>query len=169
MQKSLKADAAVIKSLEKEYYVLRRRYIKAYNDLLDLDKHPSINLSKPVNAQAIAGSLMFWESKKLINGAYCIMNNHLHWVFTTLEKDNQGNAVYVQDILKSVKQFTSNSINKLENRGGTLWQEENWDTTIRDQEHMYHAINYTLNNPVKAGLVSDWRLWPASYCAEEYL
>lgn len=97
------------------------------------------------------------------------MNNHLHWVFATLEKDEIGNPVYVQDILKSVKQFTSNGINKLENRTGTLWQKENWDTTIRDQEHMYNAINYTLNNPVKVGLVTDWRLWPASYCAEEFL
>lgn len=166
--KNINAEDSVIQTLEKEFYHVRRKYIKAYNDLLDLEKHPSINLSKPGNVQALSESLQFWEGKKLINCAYCIMNNHLHWVFSTLEKDPEGHPVYVQDILKSVKQFTSNGINKLEHRKGKLWQKENFDTTIRDLEHMYNAINYTLNNPVKAGLVSDWRLWPASYCSEEF-
>lgn len=37
IQKSIKADDAVMKSLEKEYYLIRRKYFKAYNDLLDLE------------------------------------------------------------------------------------------------------------------------------------
>lgn len=168
-QKRLNASDMIIKNLEKEFQNVRRKYFKAYNDLLDLEQHSSINLSKPENTKVLAESLFFWEGKKLITDAYCIMNNHVHWVFTTLEKDDKGNPVYVQDIMKSVKQFTSNRINKLENRTGTLWQKENFDTTIRDHEHMYNAINYTLNNPVKAGLISHWRLWPASYCADDFL
>ncbi|HET6557849.1 MAG TPA: hypothetical protein VFG54_11080 [Prolixibacteraceae bacterium] len=165
MQKHLKSEALVVENLEKELYFIRRKYIKAYNDLLDQERNSSINLSKPENVRVLISSLRFWEDRRLINHAFCIMNNHLHWVFTTLIKDNKGNPVYLQDILKSVKQFTSNQINKLEKRKGTMWQEESFDTTIRSQEHMYNAINYTLNNPVKAGLISDWRLWPASYYA----
>lgn len=166
--KNLKVEDTVIENLKKEFNLVRRKYIKAYNDLLDLELHPYINLSKPENTKAIADSLKFWEGKKLENCAFCIMSNHIHWVFTTLEKDKEGNPVYVQDIMKSVKQFSSNCINKIENRMGTLWQKENFDTTIRNQEHMYNVINYTLNNPVKAGLTSDWRLWPGNYCAEEF-
>lgn len=169
MQKMLKAEDVVIKNLEKEFYLVRRKYIKAYNDQLDQERNPSVNLSKPENVQAIISTLRFWEGKKLTSLAYCVMNNHLHWVFQTLVKDDEGNSFYIQDILKSVKQFASNSINNLENRKGELWQKENFDTTIRNHEHMHNVISYTLNNPVKAGLISDWRLWPASYCAEEFL
>ena len=169
MQKIIKSKDSVIENLEKEYHLVRRKYIKAFNDLLDVEQKSSINLSRPQNAQAVISSLRYWEGKKLTNYAFTIMSNHIHWVFATHSKDEKGNLVYLQDILKSVKQFTSNQINKLEGRKGTLWQKESFDTTIRNQEHLFNAINYTLNNPVKAGLVSDWRLWPASYCAEIFL
>jgi len=109
------------------------------------------------------GSLKFWEGKKLNNCAYTIMNNHIHWVFELLEKDQEGHSVYLQDILQSVKRFSANRINKLENRLGSLWQKESYDTTIRNEQHLYNAIHYTLNNPVKAGLVTHWKLWPGSW------
>ena len=83
------------------------------------------------------------------------MPNHIHWVVELLEKDETGKPVYLEDLLKSVKRFTANTINKHENRKGSLWQDENFDTTIRDEEHLYYAIEYTLNNPVKAGFVDS--------------
>jgi REP element-mobilizing transposase RayT len=169
MKKDLKSEDGVIENLEKEYHLERRKYIKAFNDLLDMEQKSSINLSRPQNAQVVISSLRYWEGKKLTNYAFTIMSNHIHWVFATHNKDEKGNLVYLQDILKSVKQFTSNQINKLEDRKGTLWQKESFDTTIRNQVHLFNAINYTLNNPVKAGLVSDWRLWPASYYAGVFL
>jgi len=169
MKKDLKSEDGVIENLEKEYHLERRKYIKAFNDLLDMEQKSSINLSRPQNAQVVISSLRYWEGKKLTNYAFTIMSNHIHWVFATHNKDEKGNLVYLQDILKSVKQFTSNQINKLEDRKGTLWQKESFDTTIRNQVHLFNAINYTLNNPVKAGLVSDWRLWPASYYAGDFL
>jgi len=163
MHKLEKSENFIIESLESEYNAVRRKYIKAYNDLLDAERNPIINLSKPEYTEIIIGSLKFWEGKKLNNCAFTIMSNHVHWVFEVLEKDEKGNPVYLQDIMQSVKRFSANRINKLENRQGHLWQKENFDTTIRDNKHMYNAVNYTLNNPVAAGLVTDWKLWPGSW------
>ena len=163
MHKTEKSENFIIESIEDEYHAIRRKYIKAYDDLLDAERDPIINLSKPEYTEIIIGSLKFWEGKKLNNCAFTIMSNHVHWVFEVLEKDEKGNPVYLQDIMQSVKRFSANRINKLENRQGHLWQKENFDTTIRDNKHMYNAVNYTLNNPVAAGLVTDWKLWPGSW------
>jgi len=163
INKKEKSKKSVIESLEQEYKTIRRKYIKAFDDLLDAERNPHINLSKPGNTDIIIESLKYWEGKKLHSCAYTIMNNHVHWVFETMEKDDKGKPVYVEKIMHSVKRISANKINKLEKREGGLWQKESFDTTIRDHVHMYNAINYTLNNPVSAGLVSDWKIWPGTF------
>ena len=94
------------------------------------------------------------------------MHNHVHWVFKLKEKDENGKQVYLQDIMHSVKRQSSNQINKLTGLTGALWQKESFDTTIRDEEHEYNAVRYTLNNPVAAKFVTDWKDWPGSWCRE---
>jgi REP element-mobilizing transposase RayT len=155
-----------LQKLQIKYYSLRKKYIKAYDDLLDAERNPKIDLSKPENLGVMQNTLKFWESKKLKNHAFCIMPNHVHWVFELLEKDEKGEIVYLQDVMYSIKRFSASEINKLEKRGGKLWQKESFDTTIRDEKHLYYAIEYTLNNPVKAGLVSHWHEWPGSWCTK---
>ncbi|MBN1926414.1 MAG: hypothetical protein JW798_11315 [Prolixibacteraceae bacterium] len=49
-----------------------------------------------------------------------------------------------------------------------MWQKENFDTTIRDEKHLYYAVRYTLNNPVKAKLVKRWQDWEGTWCAPGY-
>ena len=101
-----------------QYYSLRKRYIKAYDDLLDAERNIIVNLSKPGNTKIIAEAIQFWDGKKLSNHAFSIMPNHLHWVFQLLEKDEEGKPVYLQDVLQSVKRHTANRINKAEGRTG---------------------------------------------------
>ena len=149
--------------LEQDYRSVRRQYMKAFDDLLHLQTEPVINLSKPEYTDIIAEALRFFENDKVINYAYCIMPNHVHWVFLTHEKDKKGLPVYVEDIMRSVKRHTANKINDLENRKGPLWQEESFDVTIRDDKHLYRAIEYTLNNPVVAGLVQIREDWAGSF------
>jgi REP element-mobilizing transposase RayT len=155
-----------LEKLRLEYYTLRKKYIKAYDDLLDAERNPKINLSKTGNLKILINTLKFWDGKKLKNHAFCVMPNHVHWVFQVFEKDEEGKPVYLQDIMYSIKRFSAGQINKLENHIGKLWQKESFDTTIRDDKHLYYAIEYTLNNPVKAGLVNDWREWPGCWKAE---
>lgn len=157
-----------LQKLITEYNFLRKKYIDAYDELLAVQEKRTIDLSKPEISIIIAEACMFWEAKKLENIAFCIMPNHVHWVFRLKEKDENGKWVYLQDIMHSVKRQTSREINKLTGRRGALWQKESFDTTIRDMEHEYNAVKYTLNNPVKAGFVTDWQVWQGSWCCEEY-
>jgi len=157
-----------IGKLKEEYDVVRRKYRKAYDDLLDAERNPVINLSKSENREIIMEALKYWEGRKLNNCAFTIMSNHVHWVFVLFEKDDAGKPVYLQDVLQSVKRFSANRINKIENRQGSLWQKESFDTTIRNDRHLYYAIKYTLNNPVVAGLVSDWKLWPGTWAGSDF-
>lgn len=155
-----------LEKLKTEYYSLRKKYIKAYDDLLDAERNPNVNLSKPVHTKTIIETLRFWKGIKLENYAFCIMPNHVHWVFRVFEMDKNEEPVYLQDILYSVKRFTANQINPIENRKVSLWQKESFDTTIRDKKHLYYAIEYTLNNPVSAGMVKEWKVWPGCWCSE---
>lgn len=66
----------------------------------------------------------------------------------------------MQDVMYWIKRFSASEINKLENREEKLWQKESFDTTIRNEKHLYNAIEYTLNNPVVAGLVKTREDWP---------
>jgi putative transposase len=151
--------------LKQQYYSLRKKYIKAYDELLASDKNPKIDLSKTENLQPVKETLLFWNGKKLEAYAFCIMPNHVHWVFRLLEKDIKEKPGYLQDIMNSVKRFSANQINKVENRKGAVWQTESFDTTIRDEKHLYYAIEYTLNNPVAAGLVKNREDWPGNWCS----
>ncbi len=151
-----------LEKLRMQYYSLRKKYIKAYDDLLDAERNPPVNLSNSVNTKIIIEAIQFWEGKKLLNRAWSVMPNHVHWVLQLFEKDEEGKPVYLQDILQSVKRHTANRINKAEGRVGNLWQKESFDTTIRDEKHLNFAIEYTLNNPVSAGLVIDQKDWPGN-------
>ena len=153
-----------IERLKLEYYTLRKKYLKAYDDLLDTQVNSQIKLTKPENMEILFQAFQFWEGKKLKNIAYCIMPNHVHWVFELFEKCDEGRPVYLQDVLQSVKRSSSISINKIEHRAGPLWQKESFDTTIRDDKHLFNAIRYTIYNPVKAGLVSEWQQWKGTWC-----
>jgi len=154
--------------LLKEYYSLRKKYIKVYDDLLAVQECGLINLLKSELLQVISEALFFWEGKRIENIAFCIMSNHVHWVFRLKETDENGKPVYLQDIMHSVKRHTANQINKLTGEKGALWQKESFDTTIRDMEHEYSAVRYTLNNPVVAKLEQNWNAWPGSWCCKEY-
>jgi len=157
--KNNNADKAIINATRMEYYLTRNKFMKAFDDLLHLQDKSIVNLSKDSNRDILIQTLAFWEGKKIENYAYCVMSNHVHWVFRVFEKDDKDQTVYLQDILQSVKHFSATQINRNEGISGTLWQKESYDTTIRDSKHLYNAIDYTIKNPVKAGLVNEWYKW----------
>jgi len=157
--KNQKVDDLILDSLKSEFNLTRRNYLKAFDDLLHLQKNSIVNLSKDSNRTILMNSLTYWECKRIGNYAFTIMSNHVHWVFKLFDTDENGNTVYLEDILQYVKRYSATVINKIEGISGSLWQKESYDTTIRDDAHLYNAIDYTINNPVKAGLVENWYDW----------
>lgn len=161
--KNHKASEGKINQIKSEYRIMRKKYIKAYDDLLHEQTDYIVNLSDEQNRKIMFDAFLFWEGNKIENEAFCVMPNHFHWVFHTKETDNEGKLVYLQDVLHSIKSFTAKELNRLANRNGQLWQRESFDTTIRDEKHLYSAIEYTLNNPVAAGYVNNREDWKGNW------
>jgi REP element-mobilizing transposase RayT len=88
------------------------------------------------------------------------MPDHVHFV-VELKTTNLGK------LLHSFKSYTANQINTSLNRRGPVWQRAYHDHAIRKAEDLKQVIFYTLNNPVRAGLVDDFHDYPHWYCRWE--
>lgn len=103
-------------------------------------------------------ALIFFKGKELTTHAYCIMPNHVHWVFSHKE-----DAQVVWRILQRMKSFTAKECNKILKREGQFWEEESYDHIVRDTKEFDNIVWYTLQNPVKAGFVKEWQEWQFSF------
>ncbi len=78
--------------------------------------------------------------------AYCLMSNHVHFaVIPKEEKDLSG-------IFKIVHMRYSHYINRQRSVKGHLWQGR-FNSCILDDTHLYRAVRYVENNPVRAKMV----------------
>ena len=162
----VKANKSTQKELETvkgQYYKALKNYRLAYDKALHNSKSPKINLTTEINRPVLEEALRFWEGKRLTSHAWCIMSNHFHWVISLFEKDDNGNPVFLEDILHSVKLFSARRINENEGNEGQFWIHESFETTIRNNIHFNNVVNYVINNPVSAGLVYDWQNWPGTF------
>lgn len=125
-------------------------------------------MKKPKIAQAVADSINFWDKKRIDLYCYCIMSNHVHAVFRVFENDESGSPLYLQDIMKSIKNFSAKECNALLGLKGQFWHHESYDHLVRDREELYRIISYVLDNPVKAGLCKERKDWKWSYINPEY-
>jgi REP element-mobilizing transposase RayT len=82
---------------------------------------------------------------------YVVMPNHVHAIVRPLRPESEP----LDNILGSWKQFSAGRINKAVRRRGELWQEESFDRIVRDEEHLYRAIQYIGANPARGGLPQD--------------
>lgn len=152
---------------KKEYYIALRKYHLAYDKILNKSKTPNFSLLTENNKLVVEEVFKFWEGKRLKSHVWCIVSNHFHWVLSVFERDENRKPVYLQDILHSVKLFSARQINKNEKRSGQLWMHESFETTIRNDKHFINVVNYTINSPVSAGLIKNWKDWPATFVEQE--
>ena len=59
-------------------------------------------------------------------------------------------------IMHSIKSFTAHEMNKMLNRKGKVWQGENYDRIIRDEDEYLEKIKYIADNPIKANLADGY-------------
>ena len=83
------------------------------------------------------------------------MPNHVHLVVDVLH-------VPLAKLINGWKGRSSRKANKLLGRRGQFWQEDYYDTLIRDEAHLKRAIRYTEQNPAKAYLTKAACEWPWS-------
>lgn len=90
--------------------------------------------------------LIYSNTKEIQIIAYCIMDNHVHIL---IQSEN------IQDIQNWMKKAnTSYAIyyNRVNERVGYVFRERYKAQPIKNEKHLYLAIEYIHNNPVKAGI-----------------
>jgi REP element-mobilizing transposase RayT len=94
---------------------------------------------------------------------WIIMPNHVHLVVEVWEFP-------LAKLMNLWKGRSSRDANRALGRRGHFWQEDYFDTLIRDESHLERAIRYTEQNAVRASLVKtaqEWR-WCSARHRDEY-
>jgi putative transposase len=146
----------------REAFLAHRRLFGQWDAALGAATCGPVWLEQECVAQLLAGCLHERQDKLWDLLAFCIMPNHLHVVFTPLA-DAAGKARSVTAIMQVLKGYTAHRANQILGRKGQFWQHESYDHWVRDAGELSRIVAYVLNNPVKAGLVSDWQHWPGTY------
>ena len=87
-------------------------------------------------------------------GAYVLMPDHLH-AFVVIDDARQNLSTWV----KSLKNALSKTL-RMQGAGAPHWQKGFFDHVLRGGESYTQKWNYVRDNPVRAGLVKEWRDWP---------
>ena len=142
--------------------MIRQDYFFAFENELDKNLNDPHWLKKDAVAEVVMNSLFFNDNKIYTLFAACIMSNHVHILISLLP-----NAPSLNVILQNHKKFTAVQSNKLLDRSGPFWSEESYDTIMSDNAHFYKTVYYIIQNPVKAGLISNWYDWKWTYLHPE--
>lgn len=173
--KKLKAEQKILRNSNINPSQIQRTIFRKYEQLLDNSDSGPTWLSKSKIADLVKESIHHRDKKIYDLYCFCIMPNHVHMVFK-INKDNdlkkhgsRNQPTLLTKVLKELKRYTAREANKLLNLEGQFWQHESFDRVIRNNEELERTIAYTLNNPVKAGLVEYWENWPYSYCKPDFV
>jgi putative transposase len=121
----------------------------------------------------VLSSFHFHSGKKYVLYACIVMDDHVHCILQPMEIINNtqarrpvplerpvppeslGSPEYysLSQITHSIKSYSANRIQKLLNIKGSIWQDENYDRIVRNENEYVEKVNYIVNNPLKAGLV----------------
>lgn len=86
--------------------------------------------------------------------AACLMDTHYHLVVTSSGGLSGG--------MRVLNGAHSRAFNRRHGRRGALFEARYFERAIRGEEHLAGAIEYVVNNPVKAGMVDHPGEWPWS-------
>ncbi len=113
------------------------------------------DLTGPTVGEMLCASLEFYCRKFSFRlFGYCLMPDHLHVMLTP---EHSGRAV--DQWLQAYKSYTTNRYCAAGGKA-PLWQRSAWDHVCRKDETAAQVMMYIINNPVRKGLVVDWRDWP---------
>ena len=88
------------------------------------------------------------------------MPDHVHMILTPLIDKQRGETFSLMRITQSLKGASARAINQTLHYHGPVWQQESFDHVLRSSEGLDASFDYVLQNPVRRGLVRDWREYP---------
>lgn len=124
----------MVQGINKEYIFKNKKYIETYLELLR-------KYIKDYNVTIIA---------------YCIMNNHAHFITYTNKIEDLGNYMHKVNLVYS--QF----YNKNNNRCGVVFRNRYKSEPIHNLQYLINCIKYIHLNPVKAKMVKKCEDYPYS-------
>ena len=124
----------IVQGINREYIFKKEEYMKKYFQLL-LKKSDEYDV-------------------KIL--AYCIMNNHAHFLLFS------GNVDALGKCMKSVNTAYAMFYNKHEERVGYVFRDRYLSEPIMSERQLYNCIAYIHYNPVKAEMVSQLENYPFS-------
>ena len=143
-----------------EKYLLESRFFDRYDTALDNSKRLQY-FKNPELAQIVAELIHKYDGKEYFLIAYSIMPNHVHLVILLYDASKTPDK-----ILHTIKRLSAYRINNKIGKKGKFWQSESYDHIVRDEDELRRIVEYTLYNPVKAGLVENWEDWKFNYLSD---
>ncbi|MEM9080457.1 MAG: alanine--tRNA ligase-related protein, partial [Verrucomicrobiota bacterium] len=116
--------------------------------------------------QKVLNACQHFHNDRYILYAAVIMPDHAHLLIEPqpkeLDADKKPVFWSLSELMHSIKSFTANEINKLENNTTPVWQKESHDRLIRSETDLREKYDYIILNPRGAEL-SDWEHYPFLY------
>ncbi|MCI0535492.1 MAG: transposase [Verrucomicrobiales bacterium] len=137
----------------REQEELFRWYSSRVDKYLDAG-HGECFLREEAIANLVAKAVGFFERQRYDVLAWVVMPNHVHIVLRPYPNWS------LSRILGVCKGYTAREANLILNRSGKpFWQTESFDHLIRDHEDRHRCCEYTIMNPVTAGLCDRPEHW----------
>ncbi len=135
---------------------------------------------EPFQDESLANEIiesLLWTKRKydwLLFG-YCLMPDHLHFV-CRLNRGSDGQVIrgrqgiLTEGVLDHLARFKSYTTTQSWKHGlqGKLWQSSSYDRVLDSQRPFEQVLQYVLENPVRAGLVTHWKQWPNSRIVDHW-
>lgn len=151
------------KDKEREIYMARRAYFQEYDAYLDICQNGPRYLSIPEVAAIVEREIRRYDGQYYNLVTFTLMPNHIHLVLdfsiqlkqvTPFDLDLYTNVSEVMRKIKGGSGFHANKI--IGNMGNPFWGVSYYDRYIRNYHHFFSAVNYTVNNVVKARIATHW-------------
>jgi REP element-mobilizing transposase RayT len=139
---------------------VQRRIYREMESWLDRTDRVS-HLRRPDVAAMVIESIAFRQRRTWNVLEFVVMPSHLHLFLEVVEGGLKGS-------LEQFKRWTGHQGMRL--LGGDVerfWQDEWFDHWSRSDEEDGRIVQYIRQNPVKAGLVKDYRDWPYGSWAQQ--
>ena len=132
---------------------VRERYQEAFDEALHRFKQSPMRFRDPAIQQAIINSWQFLARKyNLEVFLICVMSNHVHVLLMNRKED--GCAAF-KPIMTEHRRWVSRQIKPLlDISSDHVWARGAFDRDVRPGT-FWRVVNYILQNPVKAGIVTD--------------
>lgn len=154
----MQAIYETIPSHERRAFEKRR----AHRLHVELDAcHGSCILRQPKARRTVQQALLHHDGTRCLCGDFVIMPNHVHGLVQPMPGHE------LEDLLESVKKFSSRELARTGLKQGRFWQKENYDRIVRNIRELHALRIYIEENPAQARLAPMEFTWVKREWAED--